>query len=259
MEEFCAGMWGAAMVGEGWEDETPTSGIATNPELIAALEDDGCQRSEYAVSIDAGFDLDAVVSERKAVVGVGLMAHTMGNRRAGLHCDDAAFRGRIVRVGVADISVVKMAREEDVYACCDQNGDGESGTPDEFDADPIGRWDEGVVGDDQFQAGAGIVKTGLQHLKLVGGNATVLPGEGAGGVEACDDQLVVAVNRIDVGGDEPAVSSERRQESAEDVEEGDIVVAGNHQLRAGQAGEEVARLGELGAAGALGEIAADDR
>lgn len=158
-----------------------------NLKLIVVFEDDGCQWSEYVVLIDVGFDFDVVVSECKVVVGVGFMVYMMGNCCVGLYCGDVVFRGWIVCVGVVDIFVVKMVCEEDVYVCCDQNGDGESGMFDEFDVDFIGWWDEGVVGDDQFQVGVGIVKMGLQYLKLVGGNVIVFLGEGVGGVEVCDD------------------------------------------------------------------------
>jgi hypothetical protein len=105
---------------------------------------------------------------------------------------------------------------------------------------------EGVVGDDDLRhlvAERTQPFAYLPDLLLV--DASVLDGQGAGGVDPEDGHLVVRVERFEVVGDVTAVLVERLEEAREDVVERDVVVARHDDLRRRQRVQKLARLPEL--------------
>src|SRR5207247_5824491 len=95
------------------------------------------------------------------------------------------------------------------------------------------RRDEWVMRDDHFENFRRKLSSAqLDVEQLFFGEFSVLPetfegeGERPRGVDAHDHELRVLIQRAEVVRDEFLVALEREEESAHDVEEGDVVVAG---------------------------------
>jgi hypothetical protein len=78
------------------------------------------------------------------------------------------------------------------------------------------------------------------------------------GVDADDEQLLVLVDRADVFRDVLVVVAQRPAEALDEVEQRDVVVAGDDELRLRQSAHERHRVLVLPRAGALREVAAHD-
>ena len=117
---------------------------------------------------------------------------------------------------------------------------------------------ERMVGDEHAQATvAGGREPALERVD-VGAGDTAVRGRGARGVDAPHHEHVVDVRWRQVVVDHPAVAPKRREESADEVIQRHVVVAGHHQPRRGQLVEEAASSRELRSARALRQVAGDD-
>src|ERR1051326_5001636 len=123
---------------------------------------------------------------------------------------------------VAAVAHVKMAGEEKVYVELLEFGEGAAGAADDsVRARP--RWgNEGVVGDDDAErARRRIAGTQLDVHKLLLGNLSVFPKavptkrDSPRGIDADDQQFIVAINGAQVGGDVAAVAAQRGDQAAE--------------------------------------------
>ncbi len=116
-----------------------------------------------------------------------------------------------------------------------------------------------MVGDDDARvllAHVGKARADLRHLLLV--DAAILERQRARRVHAQHGDLVVGIERRQVVGDIAPVARERLREAAEYIVERDVVVARHDDLGAGQGVEPGARGDELGALGALAQVARND-
>ena len=96
----------------------------------------------------------------------------------------------------------------------------------------------------------------LLHLRV--GDAALLEGQRSRGVDAEHGDLAIPEAGAAVGAEEALEPAERPGEATDDVVERHVVIArDDHHRRRPQPVEEGARRGELAAAGALGEVAAD--
>ena len=84
------------------------------------------------------------------------------------------------------------------------------------------------------------------------GDAAVLPVAGRAVLRPCTRDLLVAEERIGLGVHVFVVARQGAGTAAQDVEERDVVVAGHHHPRRGQAVQEGARGRELRAGGRAG-------
>src|SRR5690606_19695001 len=150
---------------------------------------------------------------------------------------------------------MKMTGQKEIDSAGVEQGNGADRASDQIDADVVGRRDEWMVRHHNFETRAGVEQVVLQRVELGGGDPSIFPGEGACGVQTDHDDLVVAVNRIDVFVNERAIAGERSEKTSSDIEERHVVVSRDDELRGRKFSQEGFRGGELGTTCALGEIA----
>src|SRR5688572_24054675 len=114
-----------------------------------------------------------------------------------------------------------------------------------------------MMRDHHFQAIASLAEVLMKTGDLLARDTAALPGERTRGVEACDKNFAVAVNRVHDVTNNRAIAVERRKEAARHVKKRHIVITRHHELRLAEAGEKGAGGEELAPARALREVAAD--
>ena len=111
--------------------------------------------------------------------------------------------------------------------------------------------------DDARQTGRQTAQAFPQGIDLLVADAAILERQGAGRVDAQHGDFLVHVLGRQIVRHMAPVLHQRRQEAGKDVVEGHVMVARHDDLRPRQAVEKVTCLLELGAAGALREVARD--
>lgn len=195
-----------------------------------------------------------------------MIAAAGGDGCAGLDAEDRSFDLFIVRADVAVIADMQMAGEEQINAEGFKDLQGARSAVDNRVGGGAFWRNEGVMGNQDFQC----VKFGLREDsanlgELRCGDIAIFPeaveggGDGAGGVDAENEDFIIGVDGPEVVGDKFFVSAQGGGEAAKDVPEGDVVIAGDDELRGGKLLEEVGGLAVLANAGALGEVARADK
>ena len=115
-----------------------------------------------------------------------------------------------------------------------------------------------VRDDDARQTGRQTAQAFTQDIDLLVADAAILERQGAGRVDAQHGDFLVHVFGRQIVRHMAPVFHQRRQKAGKDVIQGHVMVARHDDLRPRQAVEKNPRLLELGAAGALREVAGND-